>query len=235
MSNTILVVDDQSSVRQLLQDYLTEQGYRVFTATDGQNAIYMARHEQPDLILLDIMMPNMDGYEFIRKYRLERQTPIIIITAREEETDAVLGLDLGADDYVVKPFRMRELLARIRAALRRTEDNVEKFEILRSGEIVLDERTHTVTVQGRPVMLTPIEFSLLKTLMRSPGRVFSRAELADLLADSNFAGLDSTLNVHVRNLRKKIEPDADHPTYIETVFGVGYRFQHHPHAGGGFS
>jgi two-component system alkaline phosphatase synthesis response regulator PhoP len=235
MSNTILVVDDQSSVRQLLQDYLTEQGYRVFTATDGQNAIYMARHEQPDLILLDIMMPNMDGYEFIRKYRLERQTPIIIITAREEETDAVLGLDLGADDYVVKPFRMRELLARIRAALRRTEDNVEKFEILRSGEIVLDERTHTVTVQGRPVMLTPIEFSLLKTLMRSPGRVFSRAELADLLADSNFAGLDSTLNVHVRNLRKKIEPDADHPTYIETVFGVGYRFQHHPHAGGGLS
>lgn len=235
MSRTILVVDDQSSVRQLLQDYLTEQGYRVFTATDGQNAIYMARHEQPDLILLDIMMPNMDGYQFIRKYRLERQTPIIIITAREEETDAVLGLDLGADDYVVKPFRMRELLARIRAALRRTEDNAEKFEILRSGEIVLDERTHTVTVQGRYVMLTPIEFSLLKTLMRSPGRVFSRAELADLLADSNFAGLDSTLNVHVRNLRKKIEPDADHPTYIETVFGVGYRFQHHPPIGGELS
>ncbi|HEX2981683.1 MAG TPA: response regulator, partial [Anaerolineaceae bacterium] len=121
MSKTILVVDDQSSVRTLLQEYLTEQGFKVFTATDGQNAIYMARHEQPDLILLDIMMPKMDGYQFLRHYREERQTPIIIITAREEETDAVLGLDLGADDYVIKPFRMRELLSRIRAVLRRTE------------------------------------------------------------------------------------------------------------------
>jgi DNA-binding response OmpR family regulator len=228
MANTILVVDDQSSVRQLLQDYLTEQGFRVFTATDGQNAIYMARHEQPDLILLDIMMPKMDGYQFIRQFRQERQTPIIIITAREEETDAVLGLDLGADDYVVKPFRMRELEARIRAVLRRKEDRPEKFELLRAGGILLDERTHTVTVQDRPVSLTPIEFALLLVLMRSPGRVFSRSDLVDLLSDSNFAGLDSTLNVHVRNLRLKIEPDPGHPRYIETVFGVGYRFQHSP-------
>lgn len=225
MTNTILVVDDQSSVRQLLQEYLTEQGYRVVTATDGQNALYSARHELPDLILLDIMMPKMDGYQFLRQYRLERQTPVIVITAREEETDAVLGLDLGADDYIVKPFRMRELSARIRAVLRRNEDQPARSELLHVGDLILDQSSHTVTVQGSPVSLTPLEFDLLAVLMRSPGRVFTRAELVDHLADSGFTGLDSTLNVHVRNLRLKIEPDAATPRYIETVFGVGYRLQ----------
>jgi DNA-binding response OmpR family regulator len=225
MPNTILVVDDQSSVRQLLQEYFTEQGFRVLTAADGQNAIYAARHEPPDVILLDIMMPKMDGYQFLRQYRQERQTPVIIITAREEETDAVLGLELGADDYVVKPFRMRELAARVKAVLRRNEGAAERLEILRAGEIVLDEWSHAVLVHDQPISLTPIEFALLKILMRSPGRVFTRTELVDLLLDSHFTGLDSTLNVHIRNLRMKIEPDPAHPTYIETVFGVGYRFQ----------
>jgi DNA-binding response OmpR family regulator len=225
MSDTILVVDDQSSVRKLLEEYLTEQGFRVITATDGQNAIYTARHDPPDLILLDIMMPRMDGYQFLRQYRKERQTPVIIITAREEETDAVLGLDLGADDYVVKPFRMRELVARIRAVLRREGEPAEEFEVLRVGEIVLDEMTHMVTVRDTPVSLTPIEFALLEVFMRSPQRVFTRPELVDRLLESNFTGLDSTLNVHVRNLRLKIEPDPSNPRYIETVFGIGYRFQ----------
>jgi DNA-binding response OmpR family regulator len=225
MPNTILVVDDQSSVRQLLQEYLTEQGYQVTTAIDGQSAIYEARRNPPDLILLDIMMPKMDGYQFLRLYRQERQTPVIIITAREEETDAVLGLELGADDYVVKPFRMRELLARIRAVMRRNEEDPNKFELLRAGEIVLDERTHSVAVRCVPVSLTPIEFALLAVLMRSPGRVYTRADLVDLLSDSSFTGLDSTLNVHIRNLRSKIEPDPANPRYIETVFGVGYKFQ----------
>jgi DNA-binding response OmpR family regulator len=224
MAYTILVVDDQSSVRQLLQDYLTEQGFRVITATDGQNALYSARHDQPDLVLLDVMMPKMDGYQFLRQFRQERQTPVIIITAREEETDAVLGLDLGADDYVIKPFRMRELLARIRAILRRIDDTSTKFELLRTGEIVLDERTHTVMVKDEPVSLTPIEFDLLMVMMRSPGRVYTRTELVDLLSDSGFAGLENTLNVHIRNLRSKVEPEPGNPTYIETVFGVGYRF-----------
>jgi DNA-binding response OmpR family regulator len=220
-----MVVDDQSSVRQLLQDYLEEQGFRVVTATDGQMALYMARHTQPDLVLLDIMMPKMDGYQFLRQFRQERQTPVIVITAREEETDAVLGLDLGADDYVTKPFRMRELTARIRAALRRKEEPGDQFEILRAGALVLDERTHTVTQDGQAAPLTPIEFDLLALMMRSPGRVYSRGDLVDLLADSGFAGLDSTLNVHIRNLRIKIEPDPANPTFIETVFGVGYRFR----------
>lgn len=224
MGYKILVVDDQSSVRQLLQDYLTEQGFKVITATDGQNAIYTARHEEPDLILLDIMMPRMDGYDFLRQYRQERQTPVIIITAREEETDAVVGLELGADDYVIKPFRMRELVARIHAVLRRRDDVQEKFSLFREGDLVLDERTHSITVKNDPVSLTPIEFDLLLTLMRSPGRVFSRSELINHLSESGFSGLDSTLNVHIRNLRIKIEPDPAKPHYIDTVFGVGYRF-----------
>lgn len=228
MPQTILVVDDQSSVRQLVQDYLTEQGFRVVTAMDGQNAIYAARHEQPDLILLDIMMPRMDGYQFLRQYRQERQTPVIIITAREEETDAVLGLDLGADDYVVKPFRMRELTARIRAVLRRMEEAPLRNEVLKSEGIELDRRTHEVTADGNPVTLTPIEFDLLATLMRSPGRVFSREDLVSELADSGFAGLESTLNVHIRNLRMKIEKDPANPRFVETVFGIGYRFHREP-------
>jgi DNA-binding response OmpR family regulator len=225
MAKLIMVVDDQANVRQLLEEYLSEQGFRVVTASDGEMALYMARHEQPDLILLDIMMSKMDGYQFLRLYRQERQTPVIIITAREEETDAVLGLDLGADDYITKPFRMRELLARIRAILRRTDEAPEQFELLRAGDIELDERTHTVTVKKHPAPLTPIEFDLLALLMRSPGRVYSRTELVDMLSNSGFAGVDNTLNVHIRNLRLKIERDPSRPEYVETVFGVGYRFR----------
>ncbi len=225
MPETILVVDDQSSVRQLLQEYLTEQGYRVVTASDGQAALYTARHEHPDLILLDIMMPRMDGYQFLRAYRQEQSTPVIIITAREEETDAVLGLDLGADDYVIKPFRMRELNARIRAVLRRGEDGSDRNAVLRAGAITLNPATHTVTVGDRPVALTPIEFDLLAALMRAPGRVFTRADIAEQLFNGTFTGSDRTLNVHVCNLRDKIEDDPSHPQYIETVFGIGYRFR----------
>jgi DNA-binding response OmpR family regulator len=224
MSGTILVVDDQSSVRQLLQEYLTEQGFQVLTAADGQNALYTARHQQPDLILLDVMMPKMDGYQFLRIFRQERKTPVIIITARDEETDAVLSLDLGADDYILKPFRMRELAARIRAVLRRNGDKNERTQVLRCGEVQLDPFTHTITVKDHPVVLTPIEFDLLATLMRSPGQVFTRTQLVEQLANSGFAGLDRTLNVHVRNLRTKIEANPSHPRYVETVFGIGYRF-----------
>ncbi len=224
MTSTILVVDDQSSVRQLIREYLTEQGFRVVTAEDGQRALYTARHETPDLILLDIMMPKMDGYQFLRQYRQERQTPVIIITAREEETDAVLGLDLGADDYIIKPFRMRELMARIRAVLRRAAGDSERVEVLRAGDVMLDQGTHTVTVKNKPALLTPLEFDMLAVLMRSPGQVFTRAQMVDHLLNSGFTGLDRTLNVHVRNLRTKIEADPSNPRYIETVFGVGYRF-----------
>jgi DNA-binding response OmpR family regulator len=223
MAKTILVVDDKANVRQLLSDYLTGQGFKVVAAANGREALYAARRENPDAILLDIMMPEMDGYQFLQHYRRERSVPVIIITAREEESDAVLGLELGADDYVIKPFRMRELVARVHAVLRRAEPPDPNLKPLRVGDIVLDEATHTVTVRGQAVSLTPTEFNLLGLFLRAPGQVFTRQQLADRLAENGFAGLERTLNVHIRNLRAKIEPDPDQPQYIETVFGVGYR------------
>jgi len=223
MSDTILVIDDQANVRTLLKDYLSNQGYRIVQAQDGQQGLFVARHEHPDLVLLDIMMPNMDGFQFLSAFRKESEVPVIVITARDEETDTVLGLELGADDFVVKPFRMRELVARIRANLRRQGQQAEPSEFLRNGGLVLDRATHQVTVDGRDVVLTPLEFDLLALLMRSPGRVFTRTELVDNLSESGFAGLESTLNVHIRNLRLKIEIDPPKPLYLETVFGIGYR------------
>jgi DNA-binding response OmpR family regulator len=223
MQKTILVVDDKASVRQLLQEYLSEQGFNVVAVTNGREALYAARHSQPDVILLDIMMPEMNGYEFLRQYRKERVVPVIIITAREEESDAVLGLELGADDYVIKPFRMRELLARVRAVIRRAEPPDPSLKPIRVGDLILDEVTHLVTVRGQTVTLTPTEFNLLALMMRSPGQVFSREHLADELTEKGYGGVERTLNVHIRNLRTKIESDPDQPTYIETVFGVGYR------------
>jgi DNA-binding response OmpR family regulator len=224
MPKTVLVVDDKMNVRDLVSEYLGEQGFRVVTARDGQEGLFAARHENPDVVLLDIMMPTMDGYEFLRQFRRERGTPVIILTARVEEADAVLGLELGADDYVVKPFRMRELAARIRAVLRRSDPEDMRHKQLRIGDIEMEEDAHSVTVNGRPVDLTPTEFNLLSILMHAPGRVFNREELVQALSEGGFTGLEQTLNVHVRNLRVKIEPDADIPRYIETIFGVGYRF-----------
>lgn len=223
MTETILVVDDQSNVRTLLKDYLSSQGYRVVTANDGQEALFVARHERPNLVLLDIMMPKMDGYQFLSAFRRENQVPVIVLSAKEEETDTVLGLELGADDYVIKPFRMRELLARIRAALRRVETPVEPASLLRVGDLVLDRAAHSVKIGEKEANLTALEFDLLEVLMATPGRVFSRTELVDRLYESGFTGLESTLNVHIRNLRLKIEPDPASPRYLETVFGVGYR------------
>ena len=223
MPKTILVVDDKASVRQLLSDYLNGQGYHVVPAANGREALFAARHEPPDVILLDIMMPEMDGYEFLRQYRREGRTPVIVITAREDESDAVLGLELGADDYVIKPFRMRELAARVRAVLRRAEPETAGVKPLRVGDLLMDEATHTVAVRGQVVNLTPTEFNLLALLMRSPGQVFTRQQLADHLAEDGYAGLERTLNVHIRNLRIKIEHDPEHPQSIETIYGVGYR------------
>jgi len=222
---TILVVDDKANVRIMLQEYLSEQGFRVVAAGDGREALFVARQEKPDLILLDIMMPEMDGYEFIRTHRREAATPIILLTARMDETDKVLGLELGADDYVTKPFGMRELLARVRAVLRRMAPAEPKEEELAAGGIVLNSTRRQVTVDGAEVSLTPSEFDLLAKLMASPGRVFSRLDLLEELQGIALEGSERTINVHVRNLRTKIEPDPSNPRYVETVFGVGYRFR----------
>jgi len=224
MSKTILVVDDKANVRTLVRDYLAEQGLRVVVADNGQNALYAARREKPDLILLDIMMPELDGFDFIRAFRKEGDTPIILLTARLEETDKVAGLELGADDYITKPFGMRELLARIRTVLRRSGKAPETGQVLRAADVVLDRETHSVQVANQAVHLTPSEFDLLAVLMTSPGRVYSRMDLLRELEGSAFEGVARTIDQHVRNLRSKIEADPARPRYIETVFGVGYRF-----------
>jgi DNA-binding response OmpR family regulator len=222
---TILVVDDKAGVRTLVREYLEQEGYRVCTAENGRDALYAARHEKPDLILLDLMMPEMGGYDFIRAYRKEGETPIILLTAKLDESDKVLGLELGADDYVTKPFGMRELAARIRAVLRRTAQQGAPADVLRAADIVLDSGSRTVTVGSKDVHLTPTEFDLLATFMSAPGRVFTRTALLERLQGVAFEGIERTIDVHVRNLRLKIEPDPGAPRYVETVFGVGYRFQ----------
>jgi len=225
MTKTILIVDDNLSVRTFLMELLTEQGFRVVTADDGRDALYMARQEKPDLILLDIMMPHMDGHEFIQTYRQESETPIILLTARLEEDDKVLGLGSGADDYVTKPFGPRELLARINAVLRRASKGNAPPDVLRVAGVTLDRSSHRVFAGEREVRLTLSEFCLLEALMAAPGRAFSRTELLEVLQGSAYEGVERTVDVHIRNLRAKIEPDASRPYYIETVFGVGYRFR----------
>ncbi len=224
MAKTVLVVDDDKQLRRLVQAYLTQEGFHVVTAADGQEALFVARHEKPDLIILDLMMPEMDGYEFMRVYSKERETPVIMLTAKVEENDKVLGLELGADDYVTKPFSMRELTARVRAVLRRAGKEPPEPEILHAADITLDRTNHVVTVGDRRVDLTPSEFDLLATLMSAPGRTYSRSELLERMQGTAFDGYERTIDVHVRNLRVKIEPDPRHPRYVETVYGVGYRF-----------
>jgi DNA-binding response OmpR family regulator len=230
MSKTILIVDDKANVRTLVREYLTAEGFRVVTAENGQNALYTARQEKPDLILLDIMMPEMDGFEFIRAYRKESDTPVILLTAKMEESDKVIGLELGADDYITKPFGMRELVARIHTVLRRAGQIPHPSSRMQIGDIVLDRETHTVTVSGQPVHLTPSEFGLLAILMNAPGRVFSRLDLLEDLQGTSFEGVARTIDVHIRNLRTKVESDPANPRYIETVFGIGYRFTVYPSA-----
>jgi DNA-binding response OmpR family regulator len=221
---TILVVDDKANVRTLVREYLTAEGFRVVTAENGQTALYVARQEKPDLILLDIMMPEMDGFEFIRAFRKESETPVILLTAKLEESDKVIGLELGADDYITKPFGMRELVARIHTVLRRAGQLPHPSSRLQIGGILLDRESHSVSVGDRPVHLTPSEFDLLALLMDTPGRVFSRLDLLEDLQGTSFEGVARTIDVHIRNLRTKIESDPAAPRYIETVFGIGYRF-----------
>jgi two-component system alkaline phosphatase synthesis response regulator PhoP len=224
MSKTILVVDDKKELRVLIKSYLEEEGFRVTQAVDGQDALYVARYEKPDLIILDLMMPNMGGYDFLRAHRREADTPIIILTAKLEEGDKVLGLELGADDFVIKPFSMRELTARVRAVLRRVARDQADTAVLRVADVALDRTRRLVTVEARPVDLTPSEFDLLAAFLAAPGRAFTRVELLDRLQGDAYDGYERTIDVHIRNLRTKIEPDPSKPRYVETVYGVGYRF-----------
>jgi DNA-binding response OmpR family regulator len=230
MTKTILVVDDAESLRTMLKTYLAQEGFRIVTAANGREALFVARQESPDLIILDLMMPELGGYDFISAYAREGEAPVIILTAKIEESDKVLGLELGADDYLTKPFSLRELTARIRAVLRRSEksNSTETKPVLRVGDISLDQNSRTVMVGSIAVDLTPSEFDLLATLMASPGRVYSRLELLDRLQGDDYEGYERTIDVHVRNLRTKIEPDPRHPRYVVTVYGLGYRLDAAP-------
>ncbi len=224
MSKTILVVDDEERLVSLVTAYLEQGGFRVVAARNGRDALFLARQEKPDLILLDVMMPELDGYQFLRQHRQERNTPVILLTAKVEEDDRVLGLELGADDYVTKPFSPRELLARIRALLRRTGQNLPDAGMLRARDITLDKDSYLVKVNDVRVDLTRSEFDLLAAMMAAPGRTFSRFDLLERLQGDDFDGYERTIDVHIKNLRAKIEPDPRQPRYIETVYGVGYRF-----------
>jgi DNA-binding response OmpR family regulator len=221
---TILVADDKANIRNLVRDYLEAENFRVVIAANGREALYAARAEKPDLILLDIMMPEMSGYDFIKAYRKESETPVILLTAKLDETDKVLGLELGADDYVTKPFGMKELTARIHAVLRRALRPPLEPDTLKIGSIQLDKDSRTVTATDHLVNLTPSEFDLLYILMSNPGRVYSRSELLLKLQGTTFESIERTIDVHIRNLRTKIEPDPSNPQYIQTIFGVGYKF-----------
>ena len=224
MSKCILVVDDEERIRSLLEAYLSQEGFRVVTAANGRQALSVATRERPDLVLLDIMMPEMDGYEFIRLYSKEHNEPIILLTARLEENDKIVGLELGADDYITKPFSLRELTARVRTVLRRLGKSLPASNLLEAGDIVMDRDAYIVTVRGQPVSLTRSEFDLLATLITSSGRTLGRLQLLDFVQGVAFEGIERSIDVHIKNLRAKIEPDPHNPTYIETVYGVGYRF-----------
>ncbi len=230
MSRTIALVDDEPRIVQIARDYLERAGFRVVSASDGQQAVRLVREERPALLVLDLMLPGMDGLDVTRTLRRDPQLaglPIIMLTARVEEADKLVGLELGADDYLTKPFSPRELVARVRAVLRRSEGAATTSSVIRIGDLVIDPDRRGVTVAGQAVELTATEFELLHILAREPGRPFTRAQLLEQAYDASYAGYDRTVDAHIKNLRRKIEPDAHEPRYVLTLYGVGYKFAEH--------
>jgi DNA-binding response OmpR family regulator len=225
-SRRILVVDDDVKTVELVKLYLNRDGYKVYTAYEGTSALELARQSHPDLIVLDLMLPGCDGLEICRTLKNETDVPIIMLTARTTEEDKLTGLGLGADDYVTKPFSPRELAARVRAVLRRLpEETLQRGPAeMKRGELVLNFLKREAYISGRPLKLTPIEFKLLGVLARETGRVFSREQLIEMVFGFDFEGFDRTVDVHILNLRRKIEPDPSHPAFIKTVYGAGYKF-----------
>jgi len=220
---TILIVDDEPKIVQLARDYLERAGYAVITAGDGGAALAAIRTARPDLIALDLGLPSGDGLDVTRRVRRDSNVPIIMLTARGEESDKLVGLELGADDYMVKPFSPKELVARVRAVLRRAEGGAGAAEVIHAGDLVLDFPRMNLTVGDRPVELTATEFQLLATLARQPGRIFTRAQLLDAVHGVAFDSYERAIDAHIKNLRRKIETDPHEPRHIQTVYGVGYR------------
>lgn len=224
MARKILVVDDTRNIQLLISDFLTGQDYEVLTASEGREALEAVRQSTPDLVLLDIMMPNMDGYQFISQLRRESSIPVIMITAKQQEADIIKGFDLGADDYITKPFRLRELLVRMRAVMRRTTPLAGVESVLEINDLALDTARHELRQNHQAIELTPLEFQLIQRLMQSAGKVVKRVDLSMEMMENGYTGSESTIKIHIRNLRVKLGDDPDQPRYIETVFGIGYRF-----------
>jgi two-component system alkaline phosphatase synthesis response regulator PhoP len=224
MSPTVLVVEDEVELVRVLRDYLERAGFRVETASSGPEAVSRFQHQTPDLVLLDLNLPGMDGLDVARAMRRRSEVPIIMVTARVDEADRLVGLELGADDYVVKPFSPKELVARARAVLRRSARTPAAPEVLHAAGVTVDLAKHTVEIAGRRVDLTPTEFDLLAALVREPGRAFTRLQLLEASQGNAYRGYERTVDAHIKNLRAKIEPDPRRPMYVQTVFGVGYRF-----------
>src|SRR5262245_54324647 len=225
MNRKILIVDDDRKTAELIRMYLERDGYQPLVAHDGRQALELARQRRPDLILLDLMLPMVDGLDVCRILRAESRVPIIMLTARTTEDDKLLGLDLGADDYITKPFSPREVVARVRVVLRRAGEERERGpQRLRVHDLIVDFVSHEARMRNEPLRLTPKEFKLLETLIRQPGRAWSRLELLEQVFGFDYEGLERTVDVHVMNLRKKIERDPTRPEYIQTVYGVGYKF-----------
>jgi two-component system alkaline phosphatase synthesis response regulator PhoP len=221
---TILVVDDEPKITQLARDYLEHAGFGVLVAGDGPSALTAVRRQHPDLVVLDLGLPGLDGLDVTRELRRDSAIPIVMLTARDDELDKLLGLELGADDYLTKPFSPRELVARVRAVLRRAETAATPSDVIRAGDVVLDVPRMRAEVAGRVVELTTTEFGLLQTLAASPGRIFTRSQLLDAVRGVAFESYERAIDSHIKNLRRKLEPDPREPRYVLTVYGVGYRF-----------
>ncbi len=223
-SKKILVVDDEKKIVEIVKAYLEKEGYRVSVAYDGQSALDIASKQEPDLIVLDLMLPEISGWDVCRILRAKSNVPIIMLTARDEDTDKIIGLELGADDYVTKPFNPKELVSRVRAILRRAEGVFEKKNKIEVTGLSIDLERHEVRRDEKIIDLTPAEFGFLRILAESPGRVYSRSQLLDKVQGHTYEGYERTIDSHIKNLRKKIEPDPDQPTFVLTVRGVGYKF-----------
>jgi len=225
---TVLVVDDEPRIVELARDYLEHAGFGVITATDGPSALTAVRIRKPDILVLDLGLPGMDGLDVAREIRRDSTMPIIMLTARDDELDRVLGLEIGADDYVTKPFSPRELVARIRAIMRRVDRQASPNDRIEVGGVAIDVARMRVTAGDRTVELTPTEFQLLLTLARQPGRIFTRSQLLDSIHGVAFESYERAIDAHVKNVRRKLEEDPSRPRYVLTVYGVGYRFAEAP-------
>jgi DNA-binding response OmpR family regulator len=224
MSKSVLVIDDEPKISELCRDYLRAAGYSVLTAADGPQGLALARRERPDLVVLDLMLPGMDGLDVCRELRRESSVPIIMLTARVDETDRLVGLELGADDYLTKPFSPRELVARVRTVLRRAGGPTTPAEVIRAGALSLDRTRFKVNLPDREITLTPTEFEILAVMAAQPGRVFSRAQLLTAAHGIAFESYERAIDSHIRNLRRKLQAGNDEPEYIQTVHGIGYKF-----------